>query len=404
MKSIAIIGRAGKGQVNTPIRVESLTELNNNFGKSSNLIVAAKQLLYENISPYIVRIEAVEGLAKTKALDETKEVCMELYADSPGFIGNYTTVNFINKGSSFDLEVYNMGERVEFWGDVTFEKLELINLTSNWIRLNSVKATLPTSGFLSLSTQEKVLIDQSAFLTALKSINCHVEFVLMPDCDDVDVINEALEYCSENNLILLIDPPADYNLFETYNWHKGLSNTEAGVLCWPWVICEFNAVPPSASVAAMLLDWPFPWQPVRSKLSGIDNLTTKLRHDEKAYLSSRKHSINVIGKEGFLLNNKVITLAGSRLSERRLLNYLEAKIIEIGEKLLEAYEPLDTNFRNKFMESCEYILQQTKDVQGISAYYIQINDAVNPEELIVEVTIEKTEGGEIINIGFKFIR
>jgi len=248
-----------------------------------------------------------------------------------------------------------------------------------------------------------------AILNAVKSTeDSDIEFISIPDCDSTGVINEVLQYLEEErpDVMLAIDPPWECDLLQTYKWCKELVPSDQGVMFWPWMNYDKKSVPPSGPVLTAILSWPFVWNPVRTKLAGVSDAAFSIHHDELVYLSKKEHFINIANKknDSLILDTKVLTLGGSKLSDRRLLGYIKNKISKLGRELLSAHNPVSNNFRNNFIECSEYILQPIKDDQGINNYVIRVNEFCKPEEFEVDIELTIKDSVEFVNICFKFTK
>lgn len=410
MRSAAIIGYTGKGSFNTPTKLESVKDLHTQFGKKSNVVAVAEQLIYSEYNPYVVRIEDFSETAKAMVLDDFGQTCMTIVADSPGSVGCKTTIEVTRDNSSFTIIVSNGGEMVEFWGFLTPSTAEEnINLASKWITVSMSSKYFPRSGKfdLKMETKKRQALDLRAIMNAVKATEgLDVEFLSIPDCDNEEFINEVLVYLETErpDVMLVVDPPWECDLLQTYKWCKELIPSDQGVIFWPWLNYERKSVPPSGPVLAAVLGWPFVWKPVRTKLAGVSDAAFSIHHDELAYLSKQEHFINLTTKKNDLLvvDARILTLAGSKFSERRLLNYIKNRISTLGKDLLRAYDPISGNFKHNFIESSEYILQPIKDDQGINNYLIQVNEFCKPGEFEVNVELAIRDSAEIVNICFKF--
>lgn len=410
MRSSAIIGFTGKGLYNKPTKIDNVKDLHTNFGKKSNLTSTAEHLLYADHNPIIVRVEDESATALAYLLDENDTICMIVSAESPGFSGELTTVEIVRNPDFFSLIVLNSGEMVEFWGNLKPNQAEeIINFASRWITISVLKDTWPKAGIKEFCTEQKKIsnIKLETILNAIKSTeDLDIEFISIPDCDSSEVINDVLWYLEteRSSTILVIDPPWEFDLLQTYKWCKKIVPSDHGVIFWPWLNYDRRSIPSSGPILAAILSWPFVWKPIRTRLAGISDTAFSIHYDELAYLSKHDHFINLINKknDSLVLDTHIFTLAGNKLSERRLLNYIEAKIIKVGTELLSAYNPISNNFRNNFIESSEYILQQVKDDQGINNYVLRINELTNPENFEVNIEVAIKNGVEIVNICFKF--
>src|SRR5581483_8805304 len=137
MKSIGIIGFAGKGLANTPLKIDNVKDLHTNFGKQSNIVSVAEHLIYEDYKPILVRLEDYSNRASANLYDDNKSACVVVSADSPGFVGGLTTVEITRSSNTFNILVFNSGEMVEFWGDLTLSQAEeIVNFASKWINIS----------------------------------------------------------------------------------------------------------------------------------------------------------------------------------------------------------------------------------------------------------------------------
>lgn len=413
MRSVAIIGYTGKGLFNTPIKTDNVKDLHTTFGKKSNLTAVAEQLIYGDFSPLVVRVEEDTETASCYLVDEDDTICMVISADSPGLVGSLTVVEIAKENNdTFSILVTNSGEMTEFWGNLTPANAEeIVNLASKWITISVMTEAIPAVGRteLRLDNKKPSEVKLKAILDAVKSVDdADIEFMSLPDCDSPEIINVVLQYLEEDrpDVILVIDPPWECDLLQTYKWCKELIPSEQGVIFWPWLNYERKSIPPSGPILTALLNWPFIWKPVRTKLAGVSSAAFSIHHDELAYLSKQEHFINMATKKNnsLLLDSCILTLAGSKLSERRLINYIKNKISKAGKELLRSHNPVSNKFRYNFIERSEYILQPIKDDQGINNYVIQVNEFCKPEEFEVNVELAIRDSIEIVNICFKFTK
>ena len=411
MRTTAIIGFTDKGFIGSPQNVEDVQDLHISFGKKSNVVTVAEQLLYSDHKPIIFRLPENNQLATGVFKDIYGDVCMSINADSPGAIGNLTTVEVTKNGEAFDLLVFNSGEMVEFWRNLKPDQaMEAINFSSKWICVKQIKDTLPESSVINLSTRQqykKPIIKSENVILALRALEEYdLEFVIIPDCQSHKVINSVLEYLEleSPNTILIIDPPWEDDLLQTYQWCKSLHPSNCGVIFWPWLNYEGKNVPPSGAVIAAVLNWPFPWRATQKKLAGISGTMLMAYQDELVFLSRQEHFINVLNRDSLVLDNNIMTLAGVKLTQRRLLNYIKSNIGKKGTSLLSLYESTSDKFRHNFIEFVEYIMKQVKEDQGIINYNLQINELCRNEEFEIALEILLKDSSEIVNICFKFTK
>lgn len=410
MISVAIIGLADKGLFNAPAKIETVKDLHTIFGKKSNLVSTAEQIIYEDHKPIAVRLEDDSPTASAYVLDEDDTICMVVDADSPGRVGEATSVEITRGDDTFNLIVFNSGEMVEFWGNLKPEQIdETVNFASKWINISLHKQNLPLSGVVKLSIEGKPTqqVKLESVLRALESIkHLELDFILMPDCNSFDMINDVIGYLEEErpNTVLIIDPPKNYDLVDAYKWCKQIVPSDNVAAVWPWLNYERKKIPSSGSVLAAILKWPHPWRAARVKLAGTSSF--EIHHDEIAYISKQEHAINVLDKKnGYLfVDSNIMTLAGNKLSERILLNYIRSEISKLGTDLLTVYDPVSYSFRNNFLESCEYILDQIREGQGINNYDILVNELTQPKLFEVNIEIAIRDSAEIVNICFKFTK
>jgi hypothetical protein len=413
MRSAAIIGYTGKGLFNTPTKIDNVKDLHTTFGKKSNLTAVAEQLIYSDFSPLVVRIEEDTETASCYLVDEDDTICMVISADSPGFVGSLTVVEIAKEdNNTFSILVTNSGEMTEFWGNLTPANAgETVNLASKWITVSVMTKAIPAVGRteLQLNNKKPSEIKLKAILDAVKSVeDVDIEFISLPDCDSPEIINVVLQYLEEDrpDVMLVIDPPWECDLLQTYKWCKELIPSEQGVIFWPWLNHERKSIPPSGPVLVALLNWPFIWKPVRTKLAGVSSAAFNIHHDELAYLSKQEHFINIATKknDSLVLETRVLTLAGSKLSDRRLFNYIKSKISKVGKELLRSYDPVSNKFRHNFIECTDYILKPIKDDQGLNNYVVQVNEFCKPQEFEIDLELSIKDSVEIVNICFKFAK
>jgi hypothetical protein len=411
MGSVAILGFSGKGLLNSPIKVTSLKDLYDNFGRNSNLVYISEQLLYGSNSPIVMRTDEISSIqtAKTYLTDKSDKVCMIVCADSPGYTGASTTIKVDSNDKTFSLEVYNCGERVEFWGNLNANSVrENVNLFSKWIQIQILSPNLPVS-----TTKDLNLVDTSfekdasdLLLNGIKVLEDHdFEFLVTPDCSNPEIINSILDYIERErqDVILAITPPSSYDLFETYKWCKSLKVSDYGFVLWPWVVSEKKVIPPTGPVLNHLLNSSFPWKINSGKLSGIDEVQFKVYKEEMIYLSNKENFINLIRKkDGLFFDKNLRTLAGNRLADRRMLSYVKREVTKLGKSLLKTYDAYGQNFRDKFIKPCEYILEQVKDGRGINNYGIQVYELSKLDGFLAIINLVSSR--EFLNIEFKFIR
>lgn len=407
MRLAAIIGPTGKGPFNTPVKIENIKELHSNFGRNSDLVFTAEQLLFGGHIPIVVRIHETSNTAQAYLTDQEDQICMLVSADSPGYEGNATSVEIINNKNVFSIKVYNNGEQVELWGNLkTSNVKDIVNIFSQWIKIEPVSHNLPESGIVQLSSEEESNISSDDFFNAVKSLDdFDFEFISVTDCEDTNEINKIIRYIAEGrqNSTLVINPPLGYDVLDTYKWCKSLIPSEYAVLFWPWVICDKRIMPPAGPIMNYLLNSPFPWKLTNEKLAGFTDLQFSICKDELAYLSKKDNFINLIkSKNGAYVDKKIRTLSGDALAERSVISYVKSKVSKIGLELLKFYDPYDKIFKDEFIKSCDYILNQVKEDCGIINYEIKVYELSKPDGMVALIGIMNCK--EFLQIEFKFTR
>jgi hypothetical protein len=414
MKKTALIGPAGKGPINTPIYVHNIQELVDNFGSHSDLVSTAQHLIFSGHTPLIVRVAGPQSLQTpyVRIKDKNQKLCMVIGADSPGSEGILTSIDVShNQDDTFNLEVYNSGQRVEFWGNLNLQSVEeTINLASKWINLKIVNKSLPPPKLYQLKCEENLFNPRKEdephiYLNGLRTLeDFDIEFISMPGCSSIKAINFAIEHCEERDRILVIDSPKGYKLLETYKYCKYLTPSDNAMIAWPWVLNNKSFAPPSGVILSNLLSWSFVWQPGKLKLTGITGTEFEAFSDELSYISKEKHIINIIKTNpDSVINNVLKTLDGNKVSKRRLLAGVKRDIKKATVDLLQNYKPTDPIFRGKFMSVTEYILNQIREDQGINNSLIQVNELTKEEEFSVSIGVQLIDTLEFINIEFKFL-
>ncbi len=242
-------------------------------------------------------------------------------------------------------------------------------------------------------------------INGIKSIeNDEFEFIVITDCREHEIINAALDYIEEEkpNSILAIYPPQEYDLFEAYKWCKNLNQSDYGFILWPWLECEKKFAPPVGAVLSNFLNQPFQWKIGHGRLNGVNNVKFSVHKDEKIYLSNKNNPINIIKNRDFscIISKQVKTLADNQLSHRRLLSHIKSKISKVGIDLLSSYDFYNQAFEAKFIKSCEYILQQIKEDQGINNYKVQVFESVKPKGVLAIINLVSMK--EFLELEFKF--
>lgn len=407
MNKIALIGPTGKGPINTPIYVHNLQELTDNFGNHSNLVSVAQHLIFSGHAPLIVRVANKFLQTASVKIESDQKSCMVISADSPGLEGTLTSIDVsINQDETFNLEVYNSGQRVEFWGNLDLATVEeTINFASKWIDLKVLGNTLPPPKLYQLKCNHISSPDEiQSYQNAFKILDdFDFEFLALPGCSSLKIINEAIEHCEEKDQILIIDSPKEYKLLETYKWCKYLTPSDSAMVVWPWIRNKKTYAPASGVILSNLLSWPFMWQSGKMKLTGITGTEFEVFNDELAYISKEKHTFNLIKSPDSLVNNTLKTLSGKKVSRRRLLASVKRDIKKMTIDLMQSYKATDAVFREKFMDAAEYILNQIKEDQGINNFFVQIDELTKAEEFSLSIGVQLIDTLEFVNIEFKFL-
>lgn len=399
--------------------------------------------------------------------DNGGELSFTVYADSAGLDGNGTQLVITNSAfdGTFTIAVYNFNDPVEVWGGLSkntanaryFETY--INQNSNYISVtdNTDNAAPPlpsteaspytlaggTDGIPALpEDQDTLLIGSSASATGLLGLSdpeqIDLDLVAIPGHTSTEVALALIDFC-ENlraDCFSLIDPPFGLNATEIEQWQNGTHplndvqfDSSFAALYWPWVMIRdsFNQidvwVPPSGSVLATYAysdNLSNPWYPPaglsRGRVPGLLDVFTRPTLAERDRIYGTTNAVNpiveFIGTEGFYLwGQKTLQRRPTsldRVNVRRMMLYVEKRISRAVKILL--FEPHTPQLRSSFTTIASGILDEVLNDNGITDYFVQCDETLNPPEIIEQnllrarIGIQPTEAVEFIFIEFSLNR
>jgi hypothetical protein len=389
-----------------------------------------------------------------------------IFADSPGIEGNQTRVIITTNpyDGTFQMQVYNNGQQVESWGNLTKNQLSsfyvesYLNTVSNFIRVSDNTAvTAPpantsTTGLLLTGgtdgipvdpdTQDDLIIGNPTAGTGLYSFSepeqVDIDLIATPGRSSTAVVRVLIDICESyrQDALAIIDPPFGLTVNEIVNWQNGVHplnntrlDTDFAALYYPWVDITdtFNNisvwVPPSGSVLAAICQsdsisgpWYAPAGLTRGVVPNINNVFSRPSLAERDLMYGNNNAINPIisypDVGGFVIwGQKTLQrtpTALDRINVRRMLFYVEKSIKSISKNYL--FEPNNAATRSAFINACSQILTRLVANSGAQDFVVKCDDELNTSDVIARnelrarIGIVPVYAIEFIFIEFNLVR
>jgi hypothetical protein len=384
-------------------------------------------------------------------------------ADSVGIEGNFTQVVVKNntRDSNWILEVYNNGNQVESWGQLTKDSASTfyigsyLSLVSDYIRSvdNTDVLAGPADGTYTLSggsdgipsdpdLQDSLLIGSSVGYSGIYAVSeseqYDIDLIAVPGHSSTTVVTELLYMCQNfrQDCMAIIDAPFGLTVNEIIAWQNGTHplnttrfDSDFGALYWPWVRIRdnFNRVdiwaPPSGSIMAVYAQsdrlarpWFAPAGITRGVVPGINDVYSRPSQEERDLMYGYRNCINPIVQfvdtEGFVVwGQKTMQrrpTALDRVNVRRLMFYIEKQIKAKSRILL--FEPHDEQFRAEFIRIATLVLQEVQTDRGITAFKIKADAELNTSDVIdrnefrARIGVQPTRAVEFMFLEFSIHR
>jgi hypothetical protein len=379
-----------------------------------------------------------EGGKVTGSGNTSGSISFTVYADSPGIEGNETRI-FISTNQydgTFQIQVYNNGQQVESWGNLTknvsssFYVESYINTVSNYIRVtdNTVVPAPPsntgvtglalsggTDGIpLDPDDQDDLIIGNPTAGTGLYTFSepeqIDIDLVATPGRSSTAVVRALIDLCESyrQDALAIIDPPFGLTVNEIINWQNGVHplnntrlDTDFAALYYPWVEMTdvFNNipvwVPPSGSVLAAICQsdavsgpWYAPAGLNRGAVPNINNVFSRPTLAERDLMYGNNNAINPIitypDINGFVIwGQKTLQrtpTALDRVNVRRMLFYVEKSIKSIAKQYI--FEPNNAATRSAFITACSQILTNLVSNNGAQDFVIKCDEELNTSDVI----------------------
>jgi hypothetical protein len=435
------------------------------FGSSPNQTISFRTLAYGVGSRLLVKpestLDVIFGLSNTTAVgssptrvsgggvtdqggivtgssNSSSNVSFTVFADSPGIEGNETNIVISTNtyDGTFQIQVYNNGQQVEAWGNLTKNKLSnfyvesYLNTVSNFIRVtddvsvpappaNTSAAGLALSGGndgipLDPDNQDSLIIGNPTAGTGLYSLSepdqIDIDLIATPGRSSAAVISALITVCESyrQDALAIIDPPFGLSVNEIINWRNGTHplnttrlDTDFAALYYPWVDITdtFNSinvwVPPSGSVLAAICQsdsisgpWYAPAGLTRGVVPNINNVFTRPSLTERDLMYGNNNAINPIitypDIAGFVIwGQKTLQRAPTaldRVNVRRMLFYVEKSIKSVAKQYL--FEPNNAATRSSFINACSQIMTRLVANNGAQDFVIKCDEELNTSDVI----------------------
>ena len=441
--------------------VKSQSTMDTIFGLSNTVQVGTSPLRESGDG------DTFEGGKVTGNQNTTGNVSFTVYADSPGIEGNQTRVVITSNpyDGTFQIQVYNNGQQVEAWGNLTkntassFYVESYINTVSNFIRVtdntsvpappaNTSAAGIGLSGGtdgipIDPEAQDSLIIGNPTAGTGLYTFSepeqIDIDLVAVPGRSSPAVVSKLIELCEtfRQDALAIIDPPFGLTPTEIIQWANGTSplnpdtylNSDFAALYYPWVEITdaFNAinvwVPPSGSVLAAICQsdaisgpWYAPAGLTRGVVPNINNVFSRPTLSERDLMYGNNNAINPIitypDITGFVIwGQKTLQrtpTALDRVNVRRMLFYVEKSIKNISKQYL--FEPNNAATRSAFITACSQILTRLVSENGAQDFVIKCDEELNTSDVIARnelrarIGIVPVYATEFIFIEFNLVR
>lgn len=407
-----------------------------------------------------------EGGKVTGSASASGTTSFTVYADSPGIEGNATNiiVNTNPYDGTFQIQVYNNGQQVEAWGNLTkndessFYVESYINTVSNFIKVTdntsvtSPPANTATTGLnltggtdgipVDPDAQDDLIIGNATAGTGLYTFSeteqIDIDLVATPGRSSTAVVRALIDLCEtyRQDALAIIDPPFGLTVNEIINWQNGVHplnntrlDTDFAALYYPWVEMTdtFNNipvwVPPSGSVLAAICQsdavsgpWYAPAGLTRGVVPNINNVFNRPTLAERDLMYGNNNAINPIitypDITGFVIwGQKTLQrspTALDRVNVRRMLFYVEKTIKNIAKQYI--FEPNNAATRSAFITACSQVLTNLVNNNGAQDFVIKCDEELNTSDVIARnelrarIGIVPVYAIEFIFIEFNLVR
>lgn len=265
-----------------------------------------------------------------------------------------------------------------------------------------------------------------------------INLCAVPGGTSTDVILALINMCEEyrQDCLAIIDPPSGLSPTQVIQWQNGASelnrvrfDSDFAALYWPWIyiLDTYNnveaLVPPSVGTVAGILNsdaisapWFAPAGLLRGVVPNVIAVASKPTLAEKDAMYGNGNAINPIvtyvGTPGFLMwGQKTLQRAPTaldRINVRRMLFYVEKQIRSASRGLL--FQPNNASTRGQFTALATNILSNVQNSQGLQAFSVVCNDALNPPDVVdrnemrAQIGLIPTRSLEFIFIEFTLYR
>ncbi len=407
-----------------------------------------------------------EGGKVTGSANGAANISFTIFADSPGIEGNATRVVIATSpyDGTFQIQVYNNGQQVEAWGNLTKNQLSsfyvesYINTVSNYIKVTdntavpAPPANTATTGLLLTGGTDGIPVDPDAqddliignptagtgLYTFSEPEQVDVDLVATPGRSSTAVVRALIDVCEtyRQDALAIIDPPFGLTVNEIIDWQNGVHplnntrlDTDFAALYYPWVEMTdvFNNiavwVPPSGSVLGAICQsdavsgpWYAPAGLTRGLVPNVNNVFSRPTLTERDLMYGNNNAINPIitypDISGFVIwGQKTLQrtpTALDRVNVRRMLFYVEKSIKSIAKQYL--FEPNNAATRSSFVTACAQVLTRLVANNGAQDFVIKCDEELNTSDVIsrnelrARIGIVPVYAIEFIFIEFNLVR
>ena len=365
---------------------------------------------------------------------------------------------------TFQIQVYNNGQQVEAWGNLTknqfssFYVESYINTVSNYIKVTdntaipAPPANTATTGLLLTGGTDGIPVDPDAqddliignptagtgLYTFSEPEQVDVDLVATPGRSSTAVVRALIDVCEtyRQDALAIIDPPFGLTVNEIIDWQNGVHplnntrlDTDFAALYYPWVEMTdvFNNiavwVPPSGSVLGAICQsdavsgpWYAPAGLTRGLVPNVNNVFSRPTLVERDLMYGNNNAINPIitypDISGFVIwGQKTLQrtpTALDRVNVRRMLFYVEKSIKSIAKQYL--FEPNNAATRSSFVTACSQVLTRLVANNGAQDFVIKCDEELNTSDVIsrnelrARIGIVPVYAIEFIFIEFNLVR
>lgn len=414
------------------------------------------------VSGLLVDATYAAGIVSGSASDASV-ITFTVTADSAGTEGNLTQVIIDNdiRSGQFVISVYNDGNQVESWGQLTKNQADtkyvetLMAVLSDYIRVvdNTSIAAAPLPGTYNLvggsngipadpNDQDTLIIGNTLTSSGMAALSepeqVDIDVLAIPGHSSTNVILAGLDLCQNQrqDCFFVVDPPFGLSVNEITLWVNGRHplnltklDNDFGALYWPWVKIRdtYNRidvwVPPSGVVLATYVNsdnQSFPWYAPAGETRGVVfnvlDTYTKPSLEERDLMYGNQNCVNPIIQFADLANYTIwgqktmqrLPSALDRVSVRRMLLYVEKLIRRKARALL--FEPHDEFLRSQFVILASGVLDAVKRDRGVYDYFVQCDteintlDVIDRNELRAKIGVQPSRVAEFIFIEFSVHR